>query len=131
GEIVELRCTYDPETWGGDSPDGRKVKGTLHWVSAAHAVEAEVRLYDYLFTKEDPGEVEEGQDFTANLNPNSLEILPTAKVEPSVLGAEPGQRYQFIRKGYFVVDPDSTAERPVFNLTVSLKDTWAKIQDKS
>lgn len=131
GEIVELRCTYDPETWGGDSPDGRKVKGTLHWVSAAHAVEAEVRLYDYLFTKEDPGEVEDGQDFTANLNPNSLEILPTAKVEPSVLGAEPGQRYQFIRKGYFVVDPDSTAERSVFNLTVSLKDTWAKIQDKS
>lgn len=132
GELVELRCTYDPATWGGDSPDGRKVKGTLHWVSAAHAVEAEVRLYDYLFTQENPGEIEEGQDFTANLNPHSLEILPNAKIEPSLLGAAgPGQRYQFIRKGYFVTDPDSTAEKLVFNQTVSLKDTWAKIQEQS
>ena len=128
GQVVELRCTYDPETRGGDSPDKRKVRGTLHWVSARHALEAEVRLYDHLTTKPDPDDVEEGQDFMANINPNSLEILTACQVEPSLAGAEPGSRYQFLRQGYFVVDPDSTEDRFVFNRTVSLRDTWAKIQ---
>ncbi len=128
GEVVEIHCTYDPESRGGGTPDGRRVRGTLHWVSAPHALEAEVRLYDHLFTKEDPDDVAAGQDFTANINPNSLEVIPAAKVEPSLAGAAPGTRYQFERKGYFVVDPDSTAEKPVFNRTVSLRDTWAKIQ---
>ncbi len=128
GEVVEIHCTYDPESRGGGTPDGRRVRGTLHWVSAPHALEAEVRLYDHLFTKEDPDDVAAGQDFTANINPNSLEVIPAAKVEPGLAGAAPGTRYQFERKGYFVVDPDSTAEKPVFNRTVSLRDTWAKIQ---
>jgi glutaminyl-tRNA synthetase len=130
GEITELHCTYDPATRGGDSPDKRKVQGTLHWVSAAHALQAEVRLYDYLFVKEDPNEVEPGADFTSNLNPNSLEILPACLLEPSLAGAAPGSRYQFLRQGYFVVDPDSTGQKLVFNRTVALRDTWAKIQKK-
>jgi glutaminyl-tRNA synthetase len=128
GEVVELHCTYDPETRGGAAPDGRKVRGTLHWVSAAHALEAEVRLYDHLFTKPDPYDVADGSDFTANLNPNSLERLTSCRVEPSLAGALPGRRYQFMRKGYFCVDPDSSAGALVFNRTVSLRDTWAKIE---
>ena len=128
GNVVELHCTYDPATRGGDAPDGRKVKATLHWVSAPHALNAEVRLYDNLFTKEDPEDVPEGQDFTANLNPNSLEILTDCCVEPSLAGAVPLSRYQFERLGYFCVDPDSTAGKLVFNRTVTLKDPWAKIQ---
>jgi glutaminyl-tRNA synthetase len=131
GEIVEIHCTYDPATRGGNAPDGRKVKSTIHWVSAEHAVDAEVRLYDNLFTKEDPNQVEEGQDFTANLNPNSLEVVRVAKLEPSLKGASPGSRYQFERLGYFAVDPDTTAEKLVFNRTVALRDTWAKIEKKS
>lgn len=127
GQVVELRCTYDPETKGGGSPDGRRVLGTLHWVSAAHALDAEVRLYDYLFSKPDPMEVEEGKDFISNLNPNSLEVLDSCKVEPSLRGAAPGSRFQFLRQGYFCVDPDSTAQKLVFNRTVTLKDTWSKI----
>ena len=131
GNIVELHCTYDPETRGGNTPDGRKVKSTIHWVSAAHAVDAEVRLYDNLFTKENPDEVEEGQDFTSNLNPNSLEVLAGCKVEPSLRDGAPGARYQFERMGYFCVDPDSTAGRPVFNRTIGLRDTWAKIEQRA
>jgi glutaminyl-tRNA synthetase len=131
GNVIEVHCTYDPATRGGDSPDGRKVKGTIHWVSAAHALDAEVRLYDHLFTKENPDDVPEGEDFTASLNPNSLEVLTGCKVEPSLAGAAPGDRYQFERQGYFCVDPDSTAEKLVFNRTVSLRDTWAKIQKQS
>jgi glutaminyl-tRNA synthetase len=131
GNVVELRCTYDPETRGGNTPDGRKVKSTIHWVSAAHAVDAEVRLYDNLFTKENPDEVEEGQDFTANLNPNSLEALTDCKVEPSLSDATPGARYQFERMGYFCVDTDSTAGKPVFNRTIGLRDTWAKIEQRA
>lgn len=127
GRVVELRCTYDPETKGGGSPDGRRVLGTLHWVSAAHALDAEVRLYDYLFSKPDPMEVEEGTDFISNLNPNSLEVLDSCKVEPSLRGAAPGSRFQFLRQGYFCVDPDSTPQKLVFNRTVTLKDTWSKI----
>jgi len=128
GEVVELHCTYDPATRGGDAPDGRKVKGTLHWVSAGHALEAKVRLYDHLFSKANPNEVEPGQDFKANLNPSSLEVLTGCRVEPSLAGAAPGSRYQFERKGYFCVDPDSSAGKLVFNQTVSLRDTWAKIE---
>jgi len=128
GEVVELHCTYDPATRGGDAPDGRKVKSTLHWVSAAHALEAEVRLYDHLFTKEDPADVPEGEDWKANLNPNSLEVLPSCRVEPSLAGAAAGSRYQFERLGYFCVDPDSTAGRLVFNRTLSLRDSWARIE---
>jgi glutaminyl-tRNA synthetase len=127
GEIVELRCTYDPETRGGDAPDGRRVKATLHWVSAAHALTAEVRLYDRLFNREDPGA--QG-DYRADLNPKSLEVLPHCRLEPSVAGAAPGTRYQFERLGYFCVDPDSTDGRLVFNRTVGLKDTWAKIEQR-
>lgn len=127
GEIVELRCTYDPATKGGDAPDGRKVKATLHWVSSKHAVESEVRLYDHLFSKPDPDEVGEGQDYTSNLNPNSL-IVQTALIEPSVAGAAPGTKFQFERQGYFCVDKDSTAEKLVFNRTVTLRDSWAKIE---
>jgi glutaminyl-tRNA synthetase len=130
GEVTELRCTYDPATRGGDSPDGRKVKATLHWVSAKHAIGAEVRLYDHLFAKPDPEEVEEGQDFFANLNPNSLERLAECRVEPSLQSAAPGSRFQFERLGYFCVDRDSTADRPVFNRTVTLRDTWAKIEKR-
>ncbi len=130
GDVIEVHCTYDPATRGGNAPDGRKVKSTIHWVSAAHAIDAEVRLYETLFTKENPNQVEEGQDFTANLNPNSLEIISEAKVEPSLAAAAVEARYQFERLGYFCVDPDSTAGRPVFNRTVALKDTWAKIEKK-
>jgi glutaminyl-tRNA synthetase len=132
GEVVEIHCTYDPATRGGNSPsDGRKVKSTIHWVSAAHAVDAEVRLYENLFTKEDPNQVEEGRDFTANLNPKSLELLRGCKLEPSLASAAIGSRYQFERLGYFCVDPDSTPGRPVFNRTVALKDSWAKIEKKN
>ena len=131
GEIVELRCTYDPETRGGTPPDGRRVKATLHWVSAKHALGAEVRLYDRLFVNDDPDEVEEGKDFTDYLNPDSLERIQDAKVEPSLESAEPGMRVQFERQGYFVVDSDSSPGKPVFNRTVSLKDTWAKIVARS
>lgn len=130
GKVVELHCTYDPETRGGDSPDGRKVKGTLHWVSAAHALKADVRLYDHLFSKANPDNVMEGKDFTSNLNPNSLETLNSCYVEPSLKGAVPGSRYQFERKGYFCVDPDSSEGKLVFNRTVPLRDTWAKIEKK-
>jgi len=128
GEIVELHCTYDPATRGGNAPDGRKVKSTIHWVSAAHAIGAEVRLYDHLFTRENPGDEGEGLDFTAYINPNSLEVLTSLKLEPSLLGAAPGNRYQFERLGYFCVDPDSTPEKLVFNRTEALRDTWAKIE---
>ena len=127
GKVVELHCTYDPETRGGDAPDGRKVKATLHWVSAAHAVEAEVRLYDHLFTKPDPSDVEEGTDFKATLNPTALETV-SGRVEPGLKGAAPGSRYQFERLGYFCVDPDSTNDKLVFNRTATLRDTWARIQ---
>ncbi len=129
GQVVEVHCTYDPETRGGNTPDGRKVKGTIHWVSAAHALKAEVRLYDSLFTKPNPDDVPEGLDYRANLNPNSLEVLSECYVEPSLKTAAPGSRYQFERLGYFCVDSgDSTPDKPVFNRTVTLKDTWAKIE---
>lgn len=128
GNIIEVHATYDPATKGGDSPDGRKVKSTIHWVSAAHAQEAEIRMYDRLFTKEDPEEGEEG--FLACLNPNSLEIL-TGYVEPHLASPEIGSRFQFERLGYFCADKDSTSEKPVFNLTVNLKDTWAKLEKKA
>jgi len=128
GEVVELRCSYDPETKSGAPKAGRKVKGTLHWVSADPALEAEVRLYDHLFLKANPDDVEEGSDFKANLNPNSLETLTSCRVEPSLRGAASGNRYQFLRLGYFCVDPDSSNKKLVFNRTVSLHDTWAKIE---
>ncbi len=131
GQVVEVHCTYDPATKGGNTPDGRKVKSTIHWVSAVHAIDAEVRIYDNLFTKEDPGDVPEGQDFTANLNPNSLEVLQHCKLEPGLRNATPTDRYQFERLGYFCADLDSTPEQPVFNRTVALRDTWAKIEKKS
>ena len=127
GEVVEVHCSYDPATRGGNAPDGRKVKATIHWVSAAHALEAEARLYDKLFTKPNPNEVAEGQDFTANLNPNSLEVLRGCKLEPSLAGAAAGARYQFERLGYFCVDLESAPGKLVFNRTVALKDTWAKV----
>jgi glutaminyl-tRNA synthetase len=126
GEIVELHCTYDPATRGGDAPDGRKVKGTLHWVSGRHAVKAEARLYEHLFTKSNPDETEEGEDFTANLNPNSLETL-NCLVEPALKNLSEGEKFQFERIGYFCMDPDSTADKPVFNRTVTLRDSWARI----
>ena len=127
GEVVELRCTYDPETLGGQAPDGRKVKGTIHWVSAAHAVDAEIRLYDRLFKVEDPNEVEEGETFLKHLNEESLEVIEGAKLEPSLADAKPGDPYQFERVGYFTADSkDSTAEKLVFNRTVALRDSWAK-----
>ena len=130
GQIIELRCTYDPQTRGGESPpDGRKVKGTIHWVSAAHALDAEVRLYDTLFSKEDPNEVPEGGDWLDNLNPDSLKVLTNAKVEPSLRGAKPGECFQFERLGYFCVDPESEgASGLVLNRTVTLKDSWSKSQ---
>ena len=131
GEIVELRCTYDPATRGGDSPDGRKVKATLHWVSVDHAFPIEVRLYDRLFSVENPEDVPEGKTFLDNLNPNSLEVISGAPAEPSLKGVTPGTRVQFERLGYFCVDPDSTEAKLVFNRTVSLKDTWAKISRAS
>ena len=130
GAIVELRCRYDPATRGGDAPDGRKVKATLHWVSAAHAVDAEVRLYDRLFSIENPGLTPLDRDWREFLNPESLRVLTGCKVEPGLAEASPGTRYQFERIGYFCVDPDSAPGRPVFNRTVSLKDTWAKIERK-
>ncbi|HAX42527.1 MAG TPA: glutamine--tRNA ligase/YqeY domain fusion protein [Bryobacteraceae bacterium] len=128
GEVVEVHCTYDPATKGGNTPDGRKVKSTIHWVSAAHAVEAEVRLYDTLFQVENPNEAPEGGDWMDNLNPSSLVTVPDAKLEPSLAAAAPGGLYQFERLGYFCVDKDSTPGRPVFNRTVGLRDTWAKIE---
>jgi len=128
GEVTEVHCSYDPATRGGNAPDGRKVKSTIHWVSAAHAIEAEVRIYDTLFSKPNPEDVEEGQDFTANLNPNSLEAVENCKLEPSLANAAPGSRYQFERLGYFCVDPESNSDKLVFNRTVALKDTWAKIE---
>jgi glutaminyl-tRNA synthetase len=131
GTVVELHCTYDPATKGGNAPDGRKVKSTIHWVSAEHAADAEVRIYETLFTCEDPNVVPEGQDFTVNLNPNSLEVVSGAKLEPSLRDAPSGSRYQFERLGYFAVDPDSSREKLVFNRTVALRDTWAKIEAKS
>jgi glutaminyl-tRNA synthetase len=128
GNVTEVHCTYDPATRGGDSPDGRKVKGTIHWVSAPHALGAEVRLYDHLARVPDPEDVPDGQDWKTNLNPNSLEVVPSAKIEPSLRGAPAGTRYQFERLGYFAVDPDSTPQKLVFNRTVTLKDTWAKLE---
>jgi glutaminyl-tRNA synthetase len=128
GEVIEVQCTYDPATRGGDAPNGRKVKSTIHWVSVAHALEAEVRLYEKLFTKEDPTEVEEGTDFMSNVNHNSLEVLSYCRVEPFLAGAVQGNRYQFERIGYFCVDPDTTPDNLVFNRTVSLRDEWANIQ---
>ena len=130
GEILELRCTYDPATRGGDSPDGRKVKSTLHWVSAPHSVPAEVRLYDYLFAKSNPDDVEEGKDYLSNLNPKSLEILNNCRMEPALQNAAAGESYQLERMGYFCVDPDSAAGKLVLNRTVTLRDTWAKISSK-
>jgi glutaminyl-tRNA synthetase len=130
GEVVEVHCTYDPATHGGNAPDGRKVKSTIHWVSAAHAIEAEVRLYDNLFSTPNPNEEVDGKDFTANLNPNSLEVLSGAKLEPCLANCAPFSRYQFERLGYFCVDPDSMPQKPVFNRTVALRDTWAKIEKR-
>ena len=130
GNVVEVHCTYDPATRSGNAPDSRKVKATIHWVSAGHALDCEVRLYENLFTKEDPNNVPEGQDFHANLNPSSLEVIEHAKLEPSVKGAAPETRYQFERLGYFCVDPDSKADRLVFNRTVALRDSWAKIEKR-
>jgi len=131
GNIVQVHCTYDPASRGGNSPDGRKVKSTMHWVSAAHAISAEIRLYDKLFLKPDPSDVEEGQDVLDNLNPNSLEILTGAKLEPSLANARVGDRFQFERVGYFCLDPDSTPGNLVFNRTLPLKDSWAKIEKKA
>jgi glutaminyl-tRNA synthetase len=128
GAIKEVHCTYDPATRGGDAPDGRKVKATIHWVSCRHAQEAEVRLYDTLFNKRDPGDVAEGAHFTVHLNPNSLEVLSSCQVEPSLKNVSPGSRYQFERMGYFITD--SNAGKPVFNRIVTLRDTWAKIENK-
>jgi len=130
GRLVELRCSYDPQTRGGSAPDGRKVRGTLHWVSARHALPAEVRLYDRLFTREDPGDVPEGVDFTEGLNPDSLRVLPEARVEPGLAAAAPGTRLQLERQGYFCVDPDSRPDALVLNRTVTLRDTWAKLTRK-
>ena len=130
GKVIELHCMYDPKTRGGDAPDGRKVKATLHWVSADHALKAEVRLYDRLFTKANPNEVEEGRDFTSNVNSESLDVLTSCQIEPSLKDAAPGNRYQFERLGYFCVDPDSSENLLVFNRTVSLRDAWAKIEKR-
>ena len=128
GEVVEVHCTCDPATRSGNAPDNRKPKATIHWVSAQHAVDAEVRLYENLFLKEDPNDVPEGQEFTANLNPNSLEVITNAKLEPSLANAKAGDRYQFERLGYFCADLDSKPGALVFNRTVPLRDTWAKIE---
>ena len=130
GNVVEVRCTYDPATRSGNAPDNRKVKATIHWVSADHALDCEVRLYENLFLKEDPNEAPDGLDFRANLNPNSLQVIEHAKLEPSVKGATPETRYQFERLGYFCVDPDSTSDKLAFNRTVALRDTWAKIEKR-
>ena len=131
GEVLEVHCSYDPRTRGGNAPDGRKVKATIHWVSAAHAVNAHVRMYETLFNKENPNEVAEGREFTDNLNPQSLELLTGCKLEPRLENAAPGTRYQFERMGYFCVDKDSTADQLVFNRTVTLKDAWTKIEKKA
>ncbi|MEP7309616.1 MAG: glutamine--tRNA ligase/YqeY domain fusion protein [Acidobacteriota bacterium] len=131
GEVVELRCTYDPATRGGDSPDGRRVKATLHWVPAAQAIGVEVRLYDRLFSVEDPERAADGKTFLDNLNPHSLDVLHDCRAEPSLAGAAVGERFQFERLGYFCVDPDSRPGAPVFNRTVSLRDTWARIASKT
>jgi glutaminyl-tRNA synthetase len=136
GEVIEVHCTYDPATRGGNAPDGRKVKSTIHWVSAAHAIDAEVRIYDKLFTKENPNEVSESErpgerDFTDNLNPLSLEVITDAKLEPSLANAPVESRFQFERLGYFCVDPDSKPGKPVFNRTVALKDMWARIEKRT
>jgi len=130
GNVTEVHCTYDPATRSGNAPDNRKVKATIHWVSAEHALDCEVRIYENLFLKENPNDAPEGQDFRANLNPNSLEVITHAKLEPSVVGAAPETRYQFERLGYFCVDPNSTAANLVFNRTVALRDTWAKIEKR-
>jgi len=130
GEITELHCTYDPATRGGNAPDGRKVKATLHWVDAKKALDAEVRLYETLFIKENPEEVDEGKDFKDNLNPDSLKILQNCKVEPHLSNAVVESRWQFERVGYFCVDPESTEKKLVFNRTVTLKDDWAKIKKR-
>jgi glutaminyl-tRNA synthetase len=131
GQITEIRCTYDPQTKSGMPEANRKVKGTIHWVSAAHAIDAEVRLYDHLFAKADPSDVPKGGSYLDNLNPNSLEVLPNAKLEPSLATAQPGDRFQFERNGYFCVDIDSTATKLIFNRTVTLRDTWAKIDKRT
>ena len=131
GEIVEVHCSYDPATRGGNTPDGRKVKSTIHWVSASHAIDAEVRLYDNLFNRENPDDAPEGLDYTSNLNPNSLEVVTGCKLEPSLRGAAAGSRFQFERLGYFCADLDTTPDKLVFNRTVALRDTWAKIEKKS
>jgi glutaminyl-tRNA synthetase len=128
GEVVELRCTYDPESRGGEAPDGRRVRGTLHWVSAGHALEAEVRLYDHLFTAPDPLDAEGDAGFVDTLNPSSLEVLTGCQVEPSLAQAKPGTRVQFLRLGYFAVDPDTAGGAPIFNRIVTLRDTWARIE---
>jgi len=130
GEIIELHCTYDPQSRGGWTNDGRKVKGTSHWVSAEHAVKAEIRMYEHLFNKENPNDVEEGKTFLDYINPNSLETLSQCMVEPGLADAEPGTRYQFLRQGYFCVDPDSKPGNPIFNRSVNLRDSWAKLQKK-
>jgi glutaminyl-tRNA synthetase len=130
GRVVELHCKYDPATQGGNAPDGRKVKSTLHWVSASHALRAEVRLYDHLFTKERPDEAADGEDFRSNLNPQSLQILSDCMAEPSLKDAKPFDRFQFERLGYFCIDADTTDDRLVINRTVTLRDTWAKVQKK-
>jgi glutaminyl-tRNA synthetase len=127
GNVVELRCTYDPATRGGDAPDGRKVKGTLHWVSARHAIPAEVRLYDHLFSRPDPGA---GGDFLHDINPRSLEVLDDCRLEPALAEAAEGETVQFERQGYFCSDPDSTPDRLAFNRTIGLRDSWTKIQAK-
>jgi glutaminyl-tRNA synthetase len=131
GYVVEVHCTYDPASRGGNSPDGRKVKSTMHWVSAAHAIEAEIRIYENLFSKPDPYDLPEGGDIFDNLNPNSLEIVTGAKLEPSLAKAQVGDHYQFERVGYFCLDPDSTLDTLVFNRTLPLKDTWARIEKKA
>jgi glutaminyl-tRNA synthetase len=131
GEVVEVHATYDPATRGGNAPDGRKVKSTIHWVSAPHAIDAEIRVYENLFSNPTPGDVPEGQDFTANLNPNSLEVITHARLEMSLKSAKAGDRFQFERLGYFCVDPDSQNDNLVFNRTVALKDTWAKVEKKN
>jgi glutaminyl-tRNA synthetase len=132
GNITEIHCTVDPETRGGDAPDGRKVKATLHWVSAKHAVSAEIRLYDHLFLKEDPDQVDNpALDWKSNLNPNSLRVVTEAKLEPSLAAGTSGDRFQFERLGYFCVDKESTAGNLIFNRTVTLKDSWAKEQARS
>lgn len=130
GDVVEVYCTYDPESKGGSSPDGRKVKGTIHWVSAKHALDAEIRLYNELFTQENPFDLEEGQSYLDIINPESLVVCGSAKVEPSLAEAEVGTGYQFLRNGYFCKDKDSSGDKPVFNRTVGLKDTWGKIKKK-